>query len=467
MIEPTSNKDLVTRFTETKYAKKDDVRKDLNTSLIDPIWSAIKIYRSRYFRSTNLLDLSNNPYQVCHSPSLLDNINNLSSKLDKCLYQWMSLDENEKSSLTNLLDKKIVSYIGESHGEKFFDEVVNSIVTKSIENMQFISEPKKIANTYLNTLSTLINSQHKIDIDYIVNLYILLTHNENLVSIYRTFDFNKQSNTVINKENDGVPFNRIEAMMDNLISYINESKMSPLIVASVSFFYFLYIKPFDSFNEEIALLLFKIILANDNKEKIIYNLPLEMILNKKEILEVEFKEIIREDDATYATYKINEIMISVLDDFLKSVEVIKAKALQEEHLNNLKEEVISTGNIASSSAEINNKETEIIPKIIEASNVNKEIAIPKIETQLNEEEAKKLQRYLIEKNPYIKEDQAHFFAHHCTIGCFYTIQMYKAYEKVVYETARTSMDALAKFGYYRKEKIKNKFVYTPIKLEDK
>jgi predicted transcriptional regulator len=48
------------------------------------------------------------------------------------------------------------------------------------------------------------------------------------------------------------------------------------------------------------------------------------------------------------------------------------------------------------------------------------------------------------------------------MGKFYTIQQFKKAEGVVYETARTSMDNLAKRGYYRREQVKNKFVYTPI-----
>ena len=62
----------------------------------------------------------------------------------------------------------------------------------------------------------------------------------------------------------------------------------------------------------------------------------------------------------------------------------------------------------------------------------------------------------------LRKTQAHFYARHCSLGKYYTIQQFKKMEKVVYETARTSMDMLAKLGYYKKEQIKNKFVYTPI-----
>ena len=72
---------------------------------------------------------------------------------------------------------------------------------------------------------------------------------------------------------------------------------------------------------------------------------------------------------------------------------------------------------------------------------------------------------LLEQDPFLKKGQAHFYVRHCTMGKYYTIQQYKKCEGCVYETARTSMDNLAKLGYYRREQVKNKFVYTPISKE--
>ena len=64
--------------------------------------------------------------------------------------------------------------------------------------------------------------------------------------------------------------------------------------------------------------------------------------------------------------------------------------------------------------------------------------------------------------PTIRKDQAYFYAHHRTEGCFYTIGQYKDYADCAYETARTSMEFLVSCGFYRKEALKNKFVYTPV-----
>ena len=72
---------------------------------------------------------------------------------------------------------------------------------------------------------------------------------------------------------------------------------------------------------------------------------------------------------------------------------------------------------------------------------------------------------LLESDPFLKPGQAAFYVRHCTVGKFYTIAQYQKATGCVYETARTSMDNLAKRGYYKRENLKNKFIYTPIPKE--
>ena len=45
----------------------------------------------------------------------------------------------------------------------------------------------------------------------------------------------------------------------------------------------------------------------------------------------------------------------------------------------------------------------------------------------------------------------------------YTISQYKKCLNCAYETARTSMDGLVYLGFYSKEPLKNKYIYTPVK----
>ena len=94
--------------------------------------------------------------------------------------------------------------------------------------------------------------------------------------------------------------------------------------------------------------------------------------------------------------------------------------------------------------------------------VQEELAISYIPVALDEKQACLVEQDLLERDPSLRKGEAHFYARHCTKGKKYSIAQYKKAIGCVYETARTSMDHLAELGYYRKEKIKNKFVYVPI-----
>ena len=83
--------------------------------------------------------------------------------------------------------------------------------------------------------------------------------------------------------------------------------------------------------------------------------------------------------------------------------------------------------------------------------------------ELDEKDARRLEQHLLELDVRLKKGEAYFYARHCTIGMYYTIEQYKKALKCVYETARTSMDHLAELGYYKKTKYGKKFVYTPVK----
>ena len=86
---------------------------------------------------------------------------------------------------------------------------------------------------------------------------------------------------------------------------------------------------------------------------------------------------------------------------------------------------------------------------------------------LSDKEVKMAARYLMETHPQLNRQQALFFASHSTLGRYYTVQDYKKAMKVAYETARTSMDRLAACKLFKKYRIKNKYVYTPLKPGEK
>lgn len=114
------------------------------------------------------------------------------------------------------------------------------------------------------------------------------------------------------------------------------------------------------------------------------------------------------------------------------------------------------------------KPTQVVPKVISPTTAKENrVAYNKKEHLYSDKEMREYAKYLLETHPNLKKHQAYFYSCHATIGRFYTIQDYKRYAKCVYETARTSMDALVSEGFYQKLQIKNKFVYTPVEGEKK
>ena len=104
-------------------------------------------------------------------------------------------------------------------------------------------------------------------------------------------------------------------------------------------------------------------------------------------------------------------------------------------------------------------------KTVKVTYVQEELAVAYIPVALDEKQAVLLEQDLLERDPELKKGEARFYARHCTKGKKYTIAQYKKSLRCAYETARTSMDHLAELLYYRKEKVKNKYVYIPVEKE--
>lgn len=108
--------------------------------------------------------------------------------------------------------------------------------------------------------------------------------------------------------------------------------------------------------------------------------------------------------------------------------------------------------------ELKPQEQYVAPKVV-AQPLSNDIKLD-LDSLEGLEETEYAQR-LVEMQPLLKYRQALFFATHRVYGSYYTIGQFKKFNECAYETARTSMDFLTSLGLYRKEQLKNKFVYTP------
>jgi Fic family protein len=231
--------------------------------------------------------------------------------------------------------------------------------------------------------------------------------------------------------------------MQTLLTTIKTLTLSPIVVATIALYYLDYIKPFEAFNDEMSFLLFKNILVHSDYESAACFLNLEQLM-ENEAYEKRLLEVQRTRDITYLLDFLLQPMMTSVDLLLDRLVSMQKNAVIEEAKQ-------------SSPKPSSYPLPSPLPKETKPFSSS--------EYTVGEVEANRLQQHLLETHPSMKKGEAIFYARHHTLGKYYTLSQYKQQLECAYETARTSMEHLVKLGYYRKEKYKNKFVYTPVDLK--
>lgn len=479
---------LSIRFTEENYATRQEVAKALNTSLIDPLWQNILKYRAQYAKILPLMDVSKRNYSVTYTPNINAKYQNFQTKIVNAMIKYSKISQQAKLEQDRVHDdnmKKIIGLVAKSKNILINDVAINNIINERNRN----SDYEELVRYYHAIKSLENNPSIAIDDDFFADYLIELTGQYELTSYYRTSDLEgAKTKFVVNREYlKGVPTQEIEKMMAALIDFIENSSAPTPVKAIVAFYYFNYIKPFDKFNEELSIILLKAIIARSDCEVIAPILPFEILIaeNKMLIDEVSL-EVQRTRDVTYLVIAALNAMDHVVSEFLDEIVNVENMALKDAYLRGMSDEEFKkefnidknetqfgkTPFVRREEAEAPHEEKAVEKKIVKQS--QKEILEPN-ETpsskvtmplhRLSEEEYEQMEIDLLESDPLLRPQQAHFYVRHRTVGKYYTIQQFKKAEGCVYETARTSMDNLAKRGYYRRENLKNKFVYTPVAKE--
>ena len=478
--------DLAIRFTEEKYASKSEVMKELKTSLIDNIWNNIVNYRRSLFIKTTLKCMDSSDLLICKCTGIDNLISSLEEKLSHYLEECelfaqdkYLFDEFKINSEAEIL-KFVSSHQNNAKSKALLLSLINESVSPNGESDTFLIN-------YLKTLEDLNNSHH-IDENFLLDLYSSLI---NGYGSYRQVNDNNISNRVlVDRLYTSAKSVMIPTYISQLINFINNSSLDSFYKAYVSAYYIYLIKPFDKYNEEIAILLAKAILLEDGIDSLLLYVPLENLLDFSinDINKI-MNDAQRNSDATYFLYhsylKAGEAIDSIndyiavykgsimrhefYDEEVKEVEPVKISeevetlVLPEEVVPHEEEVIIET--VIKPVAEEPKKEKtpkKQVKKVEQYKPTYTGIAIDILTPELDEKEAAKLEGQLLELDPLLKKGEARFYARHCVLGRNYTIQQFKKCNRCAYETARTGMDHLVELGYYRKAAIKNKFIYSPI-----
>lgn len=464
---------LAIRFSDEKYSTRPEVASALGTNLIEPIWNTILLYRKTYRRQINVFDITKVPFTVTYVPSISEKIEALEESISKYIVDFGGLVDGSLSKQTIFRDACIhnLRYIAKVNKVNINDVALGNIV--DYKNTDSLYE--SLFRYFSAIVHLEKNPTEKFNLNTLGLYYSIISGEERTESFFRKSEIEAQSQRLlINREYVGAPTQDIPALMNNLINYVNDSKDSFVVKVAVLTYMFNYIKPFEKYHLEMAAIMSKLIVSLSDVESAAAYLPLEAVVADSEgkIAEVS-REIQRSRDMTYQLTRV----IEYFDDAIQYVSDRIAKLSVSEAQNSYlygesKDEFVAEFGVEPSPEIIpEEKKVEEPPKVAPKKVVQHKpievIARPSKEENdgPSDKQLRRMANDLLEEDPLLKKGQAHFYVRHCTKGKYYTIQQYKKCEGCVYETARTSMDNLARLGYYRREQVKNKFVYTPIDKE--
>ena len=434
--------DLAIRFTDDHYATKQDVAKTLGTAVVDALWGTIVDYRATFARILPLQAMDKQPLQIVLTPSILEKVMAFDRKMSKVvsLLNYHQVQTSLPSIFHPLL-VPILTTIGKQYG-----------ASTAERNIMYILEEKDVdrkaelasVNQYYRGLKLIAKRrQTKLDEDLMGELLMLLNNTQELTMFYREKELTNRPKSLVARVYEAAPYPLIEPMMQALLASIKTLMLSPIVVATIALYYLDYIKPFEAFNDEMSFLIFKNILIHSDYESAACYLNLEQLM-ENEAYEKRLLEVQRTRDITYLLDFLLSPMMASVDQLLdRLVSMQKQAVIQEQKQPSPKPSYFPMPSPLP---------TETKP-------------FSSSEYTIGEVEANRLQQHLLETHPSMKKGEAVFYARHHTLGKYYTLSQYKQQLACAYETARTSMEHLVKLGYYRKEKYKNKFVYTPVDLK--
>ena len=449
-------------YTEEKYFSKNEVLNDLNILNCDSYWQEILAYRKNFGQQLELFNFDHTKFSFTFCKNQLFKLVDLERKYNMSynLYNKLNSKFQKIFSISSLVKnlQAVANFNNITETDSFLANLVSG-------NCSTIPNQDLILDNYLNCLRYIQSlNEEKINITSIFKLYYGLIGGQ----------FNKDSqinypNVQVN--NEKVDF---EFLLNEFLNFVNDKKQYPFLQSIFSIFYIKFLKLFDFFNDELAILFCKLVLSCNGYNDFAIYLPMEKIFLKVDnSINQAFKNSVESNDLTYFVSCFSDKLLSSLEELYFSLN----DSLKQEKSNENKL-IINPNNLPSSNGGndlIKQGVNQALESLKNNNNVEKvddkekfkiygdiEVSLPIFNSGLRSEDLEKVTQDLLETYPLLKYSQAHFFARHCTVGRTYTIQNFKNEEHTSYETARTSMDFLASLGFYTKNQLKNKFVYRPI-----
>ena len=455
--------DLNQKYTIEKYCSKADLAKIFGTGIVEPIWNELNEFRRRLSVEMPIYDASHIKFRLTYIDPMQAKIAQTNDNVSAYVSAYGKLEPGSVGQYTFTRDmlKNSLKAIAQFHKID-----ASEVILTNILDGRSVDEQYKILSRYYSCLLQLqVTTSEEINEDFLAKYYGILRGEEELTCFYRINDEESlSSKALVDRSYDrGIPSNLIDDIMPELLNYIANSGVALSSKLSATFFMFNFVKPFDLYNMELACLLAKRIIAESNTNSSCIYVPIESFINDQTFFGEVAKEVNRTHDFTYAQLRGSDLIANAFKTAIDRILDVHTSSLDTEvKLGGDEKKIKTEFNIQPEPVKIQPKKTETKNQIIEKAERN---ALHFDSEVLSEKELRQKAQELLETDPFLNKHQADFYVHHCSQGRYYSIQQYVKFEHVVYETARTSLDLLAKRGYYREQRVKNKYVYTPINKE--
>ena len=504
-----NNDALAAKYTNEAYVTRQGFFAALGSSLVSRLWDSVESYRLVHSQPSGLKTITGLPFRVTMTEPLKRKYEEFAKRLlqVKEAYDAFDKDSDELESAI-----RQASYECLKKGADLEKVKVSEPSLKAMANLIYRDPQPGHEGLlgYRDFMRGYVGASSDDPDTFFADVYAAMCGVEELVSFYRLQDpqvpYGQTSYAGF------APHEEIERLMEEFSYFLQYESLDLVEKALLGMYFLVYVDPFVAHNPLMAVVLAKKVLQRDLLGDAALLLPFEAALLPSPKKQEMFLEAQKKGDFTYAYLYMIEAITPALENLLNLFVSIKREAYKKEFASIPQEQEVQTPAPAmvetpvpepphvveevppSPSAvleEIGKPEPKIEPKpeMIaeplqeeEEENSKKKMfeAVPELETipassysvfaskpSLSDKEVKMAARYLMETHPQLNKQQSLFFASHSTLGRYYTVQDYKKAMKVAYETARTSMDRLASCKLYKKYRIKNKYVYTPLKPGEK
>ena len=416
---------IIGKYTDNEYLTRSQLVEALGDEFTENYWILTHQYRKKYEHDIELKNTLNKNFSYKCIPNIIEKEINLHKEITQAGTNIYILNNliNEREHKNVFQDFINVRYcdelnaLSEGNNFKINIDIVNDIITNKYQGNDvdhvFATELYKLLISF--QMNTDFKNDNNITVDKLLDINrCFITDNENILRNKNIYSDNKYNITSNVSENlIGFDKKNLKVRLNDLIEFINNNSYNTFIKASILYFYIMYGKFFNKYNETTAILCFYYVISLEYPFIIpLLNVGKIVVSHYNKFTEKYKNSLSTNSDMTYFIHYLLTLLITNVKKTNNELKVI---------IKSLVEAPLQKSNISLS---------------VQATNI-------------------------VKTNANVSYKQAFFYVNHKMANIFYTINDFKTFIKCTYETARTGLTKLTQEDFYIKVDLtgKRKFLY--------